>query len=52
MQRKKIMVMMLVALLVVTMGTGVSAKKKVNYPRRPIEMVIPFGAGGASDIFA
>ena len=23
-----------------------------NYPRRPIEMVIPFGTGGASDIFA
>lgn len=26
--------------------------KKVDFPKRPIEMVIPFGAGGASDIFA
>ncbi len=52
MKRKKIMLMALVALLAITMVTGVSAKKKVNYPRRPIEMVIPFGAGGASDIFA
>ena len=26
--------------------------KKTDYPKRPIEMVIPFGAGGASDIFA
>ncbi len=23
-----------------------------NYPKRPVEMVIPFGVGGASDIFA
>jgi putative tricarboxylic transport membrane protein len=23
-----------------------------DYPRRPVEMVVPFGAGGASDIFA
>lgn len=26
--------------------------EKTDYPKRPIEMVIPFGAGGASDIFA
>lgn len=26
--------------------------KKADFPKRPIEMVIPFGAGGASDIFA
>lgn len=26
--------------------------KKVDFPKRPIEMVIPFGTGGASDIFA
>ena len=38
-------------------GTGAepakqSAEKKTDFPKRPIEMVIPFGAGGASDIFA
>ncbi len=25
---------------------------EINYPERPVEMVIPFGEGGASDIFA
>lgn len=25
---------------------------KTDFPKRPVEMVIPFGAGGASDIFA
>ena len=34
---------------VVAMAGGASAQ---NYPRRPVEMVIPFGTGGASDIFA
>lgn len=28
------------------------AGKKTDFPKRPVEMVIPFGAGGASDIFA
>ncbi len=28
------------------------SERKVDFPKRPIEMVIPFGAGGASDIFA
>ncbi len=27
-------------------------EKKTDFPKRPIEMVIPFGTGGASDIFA
>ena len=39
--------------LVAAVAAGVvGAQKKVDFPRRPIEMVIPFGAGGASDIFA
>lgn len=47
---KRILAIVLVAALVVV---AVSAQaKKVDFPKRPIEMVIPFGAGGASDIFA
>lgn len=33
-------------------SSNVAMGNSVNYPKRPIEMVIPFGAGGASDIFA
>lgn len=32
-------------------GTDTAAPK-TDFPKRPVEMVIPFGAGGASDIFA
>lgn len=32
-------------------STSASAPK-TDFPKRPIEMVIPFGAGGSSDIFA
>ncbi len=31
---------------------GSAAALKTDFPKRPVEMVIPFGAGGASDIFA
>ncbi len=48
MKRTAIAIMVLIA---VAMGIGAQAKK-VDFPKRPIEMVIPFGAGGASDIFA
>jgi putative tricarboxylic transport membrane protein len=47
---KKIMITMAIFTAVLAILAGsVSAQ---NYPRRPIEMVIPFGTGGASDIFA
>jgi putative tricarboxylic transport membrane protein len=36
----------------VSLVSGTFAQRKGTYPKRPIEMVIPFGAGGASDIFA
>ncbi|MBT9776912.1 hypothetical protein GPL15_10385 [Clostridium sp. MCC353] len=32
--------------------TGCASSQTTTFPKRPIEMVIPFGAGGASDIFA
>ena len=48
MKRTAIAIMVLAAM---AMGIGAQAKK-VDFPKRPIEMVIPFGAGGASDIFA
>ena len=38
-----------IGVFVATLGGGASAQ---NYPRRAVEMVVPFGAGGASDIFA
>jgi tripartite-type tricarboxylate transporter receptor subunit TctC len=43
-----------VAGIVLAQGTFAEGQKekKPDYPKRPIEMVIPFGAGGASDIFA
>lgn len=33
-------------------GGEPAAAAKTDFPKRPIEMVIPFGTGGASDIFA
>ena len=39
----------LAATVLATLSGGAAAQ---NYPRRPVEMVIPFGVGGASDIFA
>lgn len=47
--------------LILTLACGIvfaggkseaAAGKKTDFPKRPVEMVIPFGAGGASDIFA
>jgi tripartite-type tricarboxylate transporter receptor subunit TctC len=49
MTRRTIAAAMLLVLAVLAAGAQV---KKVDFPKRPVEMVIPFGAGGASDIFA
>ena len=49
MKSKKIIAMTIVAAVMATLVGSASAQ---NYPRRPVEMVIPFGTGGASDIFA
>ncbi len=46
---KRFVLVLMVALAFVSIA---GAQKKVDFPKRPIEMVIPFGAGGASDIFA
>jgi putative tricarboxylic transport membrane protein len=41
---------LVLALSLVIGGVGWSAPKGAGFPQRPIELVIPFGAGGASDI--
>ena len=46
---KRILAVMLVAALAASVAL---AQGGSEFPKRPIEMVIPFGAGGASDIFA
>jgi tripartite-type tricarboxylate transporter receptor subunit TctC len=35
-----------------TAPPAAAAKPALDFPRRPIEMVIPFGSGSASDVFA
>lgn len=35
-----------------TTGETAAQPPATDFPKRPVEMVIPFGAGGASDIFA
>ncbi|HCM29006.1 MAG TPA: hypothetical protein DIC34_21130 [Treponema sp.] len=44
-------VLFIAVIAAAAIGANAQAKK-VDFPKRPIEMVIPFGAGGASDIFA
>ncbi len=48
---KRIVSLISASLMVLAMLTGCSGVTN-EYPNRPVEMVIPFGAGGASDIFA
>ncbi len=58
---KKLLVFLLVGIMLLSFtgcgSQGATAPENgeeaiANYPDRPIEMVIPFGEGGASDIFA
>jgi tripartite-type tricarboxylate transporter receptor subunit TctC len=44
--------MLAVAVVTAVLATLTGSASAQNYPRRPVEMVIPFGTGGASDIFA
>ena len=60
----KKMIMILLILSIVVSGVGCTqktepvnndapaAEEKLDYPKSPIEMIIPFGEGSASDIFA
>jgi len=66
MKIKKIMALMLAIMLVTSLVVGCSStpkeepkkeegkqeEAKVTYPERPIELTVPFSAGGGSDIFA
>lgn len=49
MKLKRIVGTMLMVILVLSLSACGAGKQ--NFPKRPIEMTIPFGAGGASDIF-
>lgn len=35
-----------------TAPTAAAAPQKIDYPTRPVELVVPFGAGGAADVAA
>lgn len=47
--KARIIVVALAVTILAAFSGGAIAQ---HYPRRPVEMVIPFGVGGASDIFA
>lgn len=52
---KKVRTLIVAALAAVTAAlclAGCGKTETAVFPKRPVEMVIPFGAGGASDIFA
>ncbi len=49
---KRVMMLLAVLLLAGNILYAGGTGEKADFPRRPVEMVIPFGAGGASDIFA
>ncbi len=51
MKKKVSALLFLVFTLMISVLTG-CGKQTAKFPNKPIEMVIPFGAGGASDIFA
>jgi tripartite-type tricarboxylate transporter receptor subunit TctC len=37
---------------ILTLGAGAQAQDAANFPSRPLRLVVPFGAGGASDTLA
>ena len=52
---KKMFTLALSGLLLLLVGCGQGGNKEqdtASYPKKPIEMIIPFGEGGASDTFA
>lgn len=49
---KKLLMLALSAVTLLMTGCESGKKEEAPYPHKPIEMIIPFGEGGASDTFA
>lgn len=49
---KKMILLAVSIVLVFSIGLALAQEKPAGYPKRTIEVVVPFGAGGGSDIFA
>jgi len=52
MSSKKAILLITSIALVFSIGHGLAQEKPEGYPKRTIEVVVPFGAGGGSDVFA
>ena len=44
--------LVIVCALMGSIGTAAAIDKPKGYPERPVEVVVPYGAGGGSDLFA
>lgn len=52
MLRKKSMAWLLVAVTTMSWSLGAAAASSSHYPNHPVKIVVPFGSGGSSDVYA